>query len=312
MRIKENNSSVLIDLPLVQASRLNNRYFNLALNDGAFDPYPDGTVTDGIVAKNSGNSDIRLAHGPLTKFDGALPDHIQHSMHSGLHDEDTGLRDFLAIFDRRLLQLQLRAERASILVSTADHAGDAAASLLSRLLQMVSHKGDDSRLLQLFLPLLSRSRSLSGLRDILSWWTGSDVRLHMDFSTMRAIDHDSLGRLASQPEDAVALGHGAILGRFGCTPMGHVSVYISVPNRCELDQLIDDKDGLKELRDLTAQYLRDRVPVTFFAALKRNELHAPRLSSDPKKADRLGAYHLLVPERHCDAVAHIKLTQISV
>ena len=310
MRIKDDTPSVLIDLPLVQADRLNNPYFQRALDQGAFDPFPDGSVTDGAVAKNSGSFEARLAHGPLTKFDGALPDHIQFAMLAGLCAEDAGLRDFLAIFDRRLLQLQLRVERAAVLVSTQDQKGQRAASILSRLLQMLARGEDDPRLLKLLMPLLSRTRSFAGLRDILAWWTGSPVEISADFKTMRPIDRDSLGRLTSCPETGVALGQGAILGRFGRTPMGHISVHISCANRAELNRIIADTDALAEMRSIAAQYLRDRAPVTFFANLTRACLNAPRLSATAAQADRLGAYNLLNPARHPHAAAQIKLTQI--
>ncbi|TQF00100.1 MAG: type VI secretion system baseplate subunit TssG [Spiribacter salinus] len=310
MRIKDKTARVLIDLPLVQAERLNVPDYTRALQEGAFDPYPDGTHSGGALAQNSGITTTELAEAPLTSFDSALPDHIQFAMLSALHGDDTGLRDFLAIFDRRLLALEVRARRASMLVATQDDRGRAVASILSRLLRMVKRSPEDTRYLKLLMPLLSRTRSLEGLREMLGWWTGSTVSVSAKFDTLRPIDSDSLSVLTACRHSAVALGRGALLGRFGRTPMGHISVRISCANRAELNALIGDTQGLAELRSVTGQYLRDPVPVSFYATITRRCLEPPRLSARPERADRLGAYNLLRPEHRPNARASIKLTEI--
>lgn len=311
MRIKDKTARVLIDLPLLQADRLDMPQYRHAMQEGAFDPFPDGTQSGGVLAQNSGVTSTALSGAPLTSFDSALPDHIQFAMLSALHADDTGLRDFLALFDRRLLALEVRVRRASVLVATQDDQGRIAASILSRLLRLVKRSPGDSRYLNLLLPLLSRTRSLEGLREILAWWTGSRVTVSAKFDTLRRIDTDSLSMLTTSRKSAVALGQGALLGRFGRTPMGHISVRIACPDRTALDALIEDVDALTELRSVTAQYLRDPVPVSFFATIPRRCLAAPRLSAHPGRADRLGAYNLLQPAHRPDAWASIKLTQIS-
>jgi len=310
MRIKDMTARVLIDLPLVQADRLEVPHYTRALQEGAFDPYPDGTQSGGALAQNSGITATALAGAPLTSFDSALPDHIQFAMLSALHADDTGLRDFLALFDRRLLALEVRVRRASVLVATQDDQGRSSASILSRLLRMIKRSPEDTRYLRLLMPLLSRTRSLEGLREILGWWTGSAVSVSARFDTLRPIDSDSLSSLTSCRHAAAALGQGALLGRFGRTPMGHISVRITCTDRAALDALIGDTQALAELRSVTMQYLRDPVPVSFYATIMRRCLTAPRLSAHPARADRLGAYNLLRPEHRPDARASIKLTQI--
>lgn len=323
MRIKDMTARVLIDLPLVQADRLKVSHYTRALQEGAFDPYPDGTLSGGTLSQNSGITKTELSGAPLTSFDSALPDHIQFAMLSALHADDTGLRDFLSLFDRRLLALEMRVRRASVLVATQDDQGCSPVSILSRLLRMIKRSPEDTRYLKLLMPLLSRSRSLEGLREILGWWTGSAVSVSARFDTLRPIDSDSLSSLSSFSSlsslsslsscrySAVALGQGALLGRFGRTPMGHISVRITCADRAALDALIGDTQALAELRSVTMQYLRDPVPVSFYATIMRRCLTAPRLSAHPARADRLGAYNLLRPEHRPDARASIKITQIS-
>lgn len=311
MRINDESARVLIDLPLVQAERLALSHYTHALQQGAFDPFPDGTQSDGTLAQNSGIPTTQIAGAPLTSFDSSLPDHIQFAMLTALHDDDTGLRDFLAIFDRRLIALEVRARRAAILVATQDDRGKAAASILSRLLRIVKRNPDDTQYLKLLLPLLSRTRSLEGLREMLGWWTGSAVTVSANFDMLRPIDNDSLSTLTHRKRSTGALGQGALLGRFGRTPMGHISVRISCISRADLDALIRDSNGLAELCSVTAQYLRDPVPVSFYATIKRRCLKPPCLSARRERADCLGAYNILRPEHRPDALASIKLTEIS-
>lgn len=300
---------VLIDLSLLQADRLDIPQYRQAMQEGEFDPFPDGTQSGGVLAQNSGITATALVGAPLTSFDSALPDYIQFAMLSALHDDDTGLRDFLSLFDRRLLALEVHARRASIMVATQDDREQGSVSILSRLLRMI--KRSDTRYIKLLIPLLSRTRSLDGLRDVLEWWTGSAVSVSASFDTLRPIDSDSLSNLSSCRHTAVALGRGALLGRFGRTPMGHISVRITCVDRAELDALIGDATALSELCSVTLQYLRDPVPVSFYATIMRRFLTAPRLSAHPEQADRLGAYNILRPEHRPDAWASIKLTQIS-
>ncbi|MEM9549670.1 MAG: type VI secretion system baseplate subunit TssG [Pseudomonadota bacterium] len=317
MRIADETARVLIDLPLLQAARLQEPHFQRTMERGDFDPFPDGSHATGdiqrrgAIATNSGIAETQLAGAPLTSFDGALPDHIQEALQSGLHNDDKGLQDFLAIFDRRLMALEIRARQAAVLVATQDATGRQAASILSRLLQLVKRAPDDTRHLELLFPLLSRTRTLEGVRDMLHWWTGRDVDVTAQFDTYRRIDRDSLTPLSARPGRAAALGRGALLGRFGRTPMGHVSVKISCRDRADLDALIADTPALDDLRSVTGQYLRDPVPVTFYATIARKNLRPPCLSARRDRADRLGAYNLLQPAHVPEACADIKITQLS-
>lgn len=314
MRVKEDGAQTLIDLPLLQAERLGNATFRGALDRGDFDPFPDGSQATGnehrrgALARNSGVTEAQLSGAALTGFDGALPDHIRDALHSGLHDDDDGMKAFLALFDRRLMQLELRARKAAVLVATQDKAGRGAASILDRLVRMVNHDGSDPRYAQLLLPLLSRTRTLEGLRDIVGWWTGHEVSVTARFDTMQPIDPDCRTRLSSRPQDTGVLGRGAILGRMGQTPEGRISISIACEDRKQLDALSNEQNALSELRDLITQYLRDPVPVTIYADVKRRYLSPPRLSAAPGRAGRLGIYNLFQPQRQPEVRSAIKLT----
>lgn len=317
MRIKDQTARVLIDLPILQAARLQDAHFTAALQRAAFDPFPDGTAATGslalrgALAQNSGITETQLCGGALTGFDGALPDHIQEALQRGLHNDDDGLKTFLGLFDRRFMALEIRAQRAAVLVASQDAAGQKAASILDRILRMVKQDGRDTRYLKLLFPLLSRVRSLHGLRDLVSWWTQRDARVSANFETLRPIDADSQTRLSARANTAAGLGQGALLGRFGRTPMGRISVWIKCHSRADLDEMVADTGAIKELGSVVAQYLRDPVPVCIYADVPQNILSAPCLSARKTNADRLGAYNILQPQRAADARAAIKLTELT-
>ena len=106
------------------------------------------------------------------------------------------------------------------------------------------------------------------------------------------------------------LGVGAILGRMGRTPAGHIEVLLKCEEISDFYQLAAGVEGLCALRRLITRYLRDPVPVTIYAQVQRDILPAPRLSSLPEKGSRIGAYNILCPGKRPEQSAKIKLTEI--
>ena len=317
MRIKDKTAESLIDLPLLQAERLGNTHLARAIAAGRFDPYPDGThalgekARRGTLAQNSGITEPAIAGGALSGFDSALPDHIQAALQKSLHDDDESLRAFLAMFDRRLLELRVRAEKAQVLVATQDVRGREVASFIDRIMRIVGRSGDDTRHLKTVLPLLSRVRSLEGLRNLVSWWTGRDVRVTASFEDVHPIEPSCMTRLSAHAHQSARLGQGALVGRFGRTPTGRLSVFIRCESRKEFRDLADDIEGTAELRSAVHQYLRDPVPTTFYADVARHMIKAPILSATPCQADQLGAYNMLTPQRAPHKRAFLKLSEIA-
>jgi predicted component of type VI protein secretion system len=318
MRLTEKRSQRLIDIQPVQADRLKDPYFAQALERGAFDPFPDGTQAlgpvqnRGALARNSGITETEIPGGALSGFDGGLPEHIQEALQFNLHNDDDSLKAFLAIFDRRLMQLDLRVRRAGALVATQDADGQDAPSILDRMLRMVNKNTDDTRYFQLLLPFLSRVRSLNGLRDAVSWLTQRDVRVSVNFDATHPIDVDSRTYLSARKSGNAGLGQGTLLGRLGRTPMGRISIYVACTDRQDLDRIAADSAWLAELKKVITLFLRDPVPVTIYADVMRHMLSAPILSSNKGRADRLGAYNIFQPERAPNQRATIKLSEVSM
>jgi len=120
------NKTDLTSINALQASRLKLATFERALDQGQFDPYPDGPASTGTTeqrattARQSGAGPSQIGGAPLSGFDGALPDYILEAMLHGLHSDDDGLNAFLTIFDKRLKQLELRIRSAALLVASRD------------------------------------------------------------------------------------------------------------------------------------------------------------------------------------------------
>ncbi|WP_310620651.1 type VI secretion system baseplate subunit TssG [Flexibacterium corallicola] len=316
MRIEEKAGQSLIDIPLLQAARMGLKEFENALNQGHFDPFPSGEQAIGeerhrgsILPKSQSGEQLRLLAPVMSSFDGALPDYLLEALIQGLHNDDSSLRDFLAIFDRRLLELHIRSARTQILVAGKDNNSTQVSNIISRMLVSVSHEEKSTHIAQILMPLLSRSRSLDMLRRIVSWWTERPVRINATFGKPYPIDNACLPRLSAKSKSKnQSLGNGTMLGRFGQIPVAHIGIHLQCNDRNDLTELTSDQEGMEHLNKLVAQYLRDASPVTIFAEIKRRHLSRPRLSSS-QPTDRLGAYSILDPLRQPEKQTSIQLIQ---
>ena len=226
------NKTDLTSLNALQASRLKLATFERALDQGQFDPYPDGPASTGTTeqrattARQSGAGPSQIGGAPLSGFDGALPDYILEAMLHGLHNDDDGLHAFLTIFDKRLKQLELRIRSAALLVASRDKGRRTEVSVLSRFARLGQNRDYDSRYIELILPLLSRNRSLENLQAILGWWTGRSAQVRVHFKTRHPIRAESRTSISSRRNTTAQLGVGAILGPTGRTPAGHIEVFL--------------------------------------------------------------------------------------
>ena len=310
------NKTGLTSLNALQASRLKLTTFERALDQGQFDPYPDGPASTGTTeqrattARQSGEGPLQIGGAPLSSFDGALPDYILEAMLQGLHNDDDGLHAFLTIFDKRLKQLELRIRSGALLVASQDKGRRTEVSVLSRFARLGQNRDYDSRYIELILPLLSRNKSLENLQAILGWWTGRSAQVHVHFKTRQPIRAESRTSISSRRNTTAQLGVGAILGPTGRTPTGHIKVFLQCEEISDFRQLASGVEDLCTLRRLITRYLRDPVPVTIYAQVQRDILQAPRLSSRPDKGSRLGAYNILSPGKRPEKSAKIKLTEI--
>lgn len=315
MPLRPEEQALLADMAPLQALRLGLPLALEALERAPFDPFPDGTAETGpadergLVAGASGAEGLALRGGPLSGFDGALPDYLQAALLAGMHADDPALRDFLAIFDRRLMALSLAAQRASVLVAAHDGAGQAAAARLGSLTRLLGRGAGGPAQVPQLLPLLSRARNLEMLRRILAWRSGLEVRVSARFDMRAPIDAENRSRLACPAGQTNRLGQSTVLGRFGRPNAGHLSVALGCASQADLRALEADGALLAALKQLSADFLRARASVTFYACISHGDLAAPRLSGRGQ-GHRLGPYGVLAPGEAPARRALVKLAQI--
>ncbi len=306
----------LLDISLLQAQRLALPQYEEALSGARFNPFPSGTDRIGNDEYESGFSHqqiagerLSLAAPVLSSFDGALPDYIQEALLKGIHDGDDSFRDFLAIFDRRILELQIRASRVRILVSKEDATNTEAANILTHLLTWVSQKPEETNCIDILLPLLTRTRSLGGLRRVVSWFLGREVHITAHHGKKYRVSNSDRSRLSGRNrEQSQVLGKGALLGRFGQISVPDIEVHIPCSSREELEELTQAPEKIEELQHIISQYLRDATSVQIYADILRKYLPPPRLSAR-KPRDRVGFRSLLAPALRPNQTASINLLE---
>jgi predicted component of type VI protein secretion system len=295
----------LSDLQPVQGFRQQDADFSTALAQDRTDPFPHGGTRAGYRGSTSVDSHMdrpALALMQIRSMDGGLPDHLIEEMLRRLHEDDRSLYDFLGMFDKRLNALALEVERQTIAVSALD-AGNLKPTLLDKVARL---SGGNRDAMQLSPELLSRSRSLTGLRRALMWWTSREVSVKARFDRQWAIDakcRTSLGRQGQNNR----LRHGALLGGFGRIAQGRIEIEIFCADRPDFDALRRDGDAMASLRKIVQTILRYPTPFSIYAVIPRNAVGTPCVSARAERATRLGEYNCLGLSRVNALPVRIKL-----
>lgn len=298
-------TNVLNDLQPVQAYRLKDSAFTAALAQDRTDPFPHGLSRAGSRGSTSTESHAdqpALVLEQIRSMDGGLPDHLIEEMLQRLHEDDRSLYDFLGMFDKRLNALALEVERQGITVSSMD-AGQAGHTLVDRIARM---SGGHRKAMRLGPELMSRSRSLTGLRRALIWFTGHEVAVRARFDRQWAIDascRTSLGRGGQNN----LLGRGSLLGGFGRIAQGRIEIEIACPDASSFDTLRGDKDLLVELWRIIRMILRYPTPFSIYAIVPQSVVGVPRISARKGRAMRLGEYNSIGPSRQDARLVRIQL-----
>ena len=298
-----NRRDILNDMSALQAHRAAEPQFRRALASDALDPAPYGSTAmqdAGAHAPQSHTDDYSLSLQGLRSIDGGLPDYLIEEMYRRLNAGDRSLFDFLGMFDRRLTELSMAVEEHALLVAEQDLGADGSGflPLVARLC------GQSAAALPLLAELQSRSRSLSGLRRTLSWWTGREVHVRADFSRASPVDEACRTALGRQ---TAGLGQGTLLGKFGRTAQGRIEVEIHCADRASFEQLLADAEMLRGFWQVLLATLRDPAPFSVFAVVPRDAVDVPRLSARKGQGTRIGQYNCLGRSRPQGKTTRIKL-----
>ena len=297
----------LADLTSVQAYRLGHPALHSRQAEGRIDPFPHGRGIDsGLVVADGPDRVPGLLTTLLRSMDGGLPDYLIEAMYRGIHDDDTGLYDFLGIFDRRLQDLHFRVKAEIVLVAEAD-ATRTTPRLRSRLARMLGRE-DREDLLPILAAMRVRARNIEVLQRIVAWWTGQEANAKVIFDAPRAVDGNVRSRIGKRTVGQNnALGHGAMLGRMGHPTQGRIEIELSCKTSKDLSDLQGDAEMLSGLAFILDRFLRDPIPLAVFAKVTHADLARPRLKGRGQPGTKLGAYNCLCPEKHPSAETRIRL-----
>jgi predicted component of type VI protein secretion system len=305
----------LVDLDPVQGYRIGADNFHRLLNTNSADPFGHGSHLAGkhrgSVAREGSQREPRLVTELLRSLDGSLPDYLLEALQGDLIADDQGLHDFLGVFDKRLLQLWLASEQRANLVSEADAEISRQGVItggMSRLLGGGSAQTEAAaRLLPALLALVLRSQNLETLRRVLSWLTEREVRIRPRFNHKHHLDPDCRLRITRAKGQGNALGRGLVIGLRALPASGRLEIEILCRDAEDLADLRYGQPRLAAIHTLTSRFLRDPVPVSYFARVARRHLDPPRLSRDRGLAVQLGPRGCLDPAAKPEATTRVKL-----
>ena len=305
----------LVDLDPVQGFRIGLDDFRRLIDADRADPFGHGSYLAGkhrgVVSGDGISHEPRFVAELLRSLDGSLPDYLIEALHGEMNAEDSGLHDFLGVFDQRLLRLWLEIGQRAALVSEADARGDGPGVIKSRLSRLLGDKQGDSdasaRLLPALLALVLRSQNLETLRRILSWLVEREVRIVPRFNHKHHLDSDCRLRISRAAGSGNTLGGGVVIGRRAVSASGRLEIEILCQDADELAALQAPQGRLGAVSALTRLFLRDPVPVSYFARVARYHLGRPRLSRDQAQAAQLGPNGCLEPAARPEATTRLKL-----
>lgn len=303
--------NTLTDLMPIQGARLRQPDFMSRVEADDTDPYGHGIdrsgTHGGAVSADAVGTDQPLVTKLLRSLDSSLPDYLIEALHDGLNTGDTGLNDFLGIFDRRLLQLWLQTEQAALTISEADTNTDRKGVIADGLAKLMGGASGAEQLIPVLLGIMAKSRNLDMLRRILEWLFEAPVRVEAKFDHRHLLPEDCRVVISRHAQSNNMLGGGAILGSRSAPASGRLEIEVLCRDGSELTKLQNPQGRIALVPLVTRLFLREQLAVTVYALIERRYLMQPRLSRNARKAARLGPYSCLNPALRPDDSIRVKL-----
>jgi type VI secretion system protein ImpH len=218
----------------------------------------------------------------LAGLEGPLPRVDTERILERVRQKDTAFRDFLDIFNHRLISLMVRARKAH---APALSNGEPHQTPLAHYLQSLFGTGLRSlqnrmpvheRLLLHYAGILSqRPRSASGLERMLADYFGVSVRIRQLVGQWRNIEPEQCSRIGLSGRNQ-ALGN-AVLGARYWDQQGGLEVELGPMTLPEFQDLLPAGKGYPTLCELTRFYLGNDCEFRFRLVLAAAEVPASRL-----------------------------------
>lgn len=235
----------------------------------------------------------------LTGPSGALPLHYTALVVRALRQRGGSLRDFLDLFNHRLISLFLRASgkyRLPLAYERSHEPGGDPVSAVLRGIVGLGSKGVQNRLLSGDETLLHYAglyghfpRSAAGLEAVLSDYFARPVRVEQFFGRWIALSADEQTALPSRanPEGAYGqLGGGATIGGRAWDVQGSFRLHIGPLDYVQFLKFMPDGEDLRRLVELTELYVGPGLMFDVKLTLRREEV--PMLHLGGAGGARLG------------------------
>lgn len=262
---------------------------------------------------------ITLCMEALSGARGVLPDYLYEELLTSLHDEESGLHDFLDIFNHRYYQIVHRSRvNESLLIREEQHARQAQKGAraqnnvtsnhcLTQLSALPSMAGDRTGLLRFSVLMGLKVRSISSLRQLLSEYFPYKIHIEVTPERKQRLTASSFTRIGVSQAQNNQLGLGFLLGKECSLNFQQLQILIEPSSREEFVQLKNDQNFSQTIYTLVRAYLRESADVLFYLYVKRAFLSLPVLSANAASAVHLGESNCLDPQAKPDEYQKILL-----
>jgi type VI secretion system protein ImpH len=199
-----------------------------------------------------------------------------------LRQRNSALRDFLDIFNHRLILLLYRIHEMHHPELSADSPEQSlAANHLSALFGL-GPDADSAARSRLWVPdrallhysglLAHRPHSASGLERLLADYFQVDVAVEEFVGAWLELSQDQWTRIGVRQGRNQRLGDGVFLGKRVWDQHARVIIRLGPLDLCTFERFLPDRVAYKPLRDLTRFYLGDEVDFSFKLVLRADEI----------------------------------------
>lgn len=267
------------------------------------------------VQLDSEQCQIRVAMTALAGAQSVLPDYFYQQLLLALHNENTALLDFVNIFNHRYFQLHLaQCERNNLLLryEAEKHQGrNLTRFSQQRALSSISAlPWQDKKLdglLSYSILLGQKSRSLSGLKQLLENYFEIKVKVHTKLQSHHVLPTEILSKISALTGQNNQLGTGICLGKSCKLQAKSLEISLILDSAEQYNTFKNNTDFSQSVRKVVMLYLREHTPLKLFLQVKRKFISKPQLSTQSSLAMRLGGSNCLAPERKPEQQQNILL-----
>jgi type VI secretion system protein ImpH len=199
---------------------------------------------------------------------------------------DTSLRDFLDIFNHRLISILHRLRKQYIVGLSTVKPDKSPHAMALRSLLGILQKNTQNRMhtpdrgfLEFAGLFWSRPHSAQALNQILSSYFDFPIKVEQCVGKWRKVDNRDVTHIGSQAAQWNTLGDGAMLGTKVWDQQGKIRLHIGPLNTDQFDNLLPGESGYKSLLDIVELFIGPEVDFDMNLMIEEDEIEASKLST---------------------------------